>query len=208
MYDNGQGLAKNDAEAVRWYRLAADQGYAMAQSNLGVMYANGRGVPENDVEAYKWWSLAAAQGNADAFINRGNAYNDERDYARAIADYDQAIGLQPNNAEWLNSRCWARAVWGQQLDQALSDCDASLRIANEPNTLDSRGLVHLRRSEFQAAFADYDAAVRANLIGSLYGRGIARLRLGQIAEGQADIVAATGRDANIAARFATYGVTP
>ena len=31
---------------VRWYRLAAEQGHASAQSNLGVMYANGEGVPE------------------------------------------------------------------------------------------------------------------------------------------------------------------
>ncbi len=55
-----------------------------------------------------------------------------------------------------------------------------------------------------------DAAVHgdASLMGSLYGRGIARLRLGQTAEGQADIAAATARDANVAARFAGYGVTP
>ena len=35
-----------DAEAVRWYRLAADQGYAAAQGNLGLMYGNGTGVPQ------------------------------------------------------------------------------------------------------------------------------------------------------------------
>jgi hypothetical protein len=71
-------------------------------------------------------------------------------------------------------------------------------------------LVHLRRGEFQAAFADYDAAVRGapNQIGSRYGRGIARLRLGQTAAGQADIAAASARDPNIAARFAGYGVSP
>lgn len=154
-------------------------------------------------------AIRLAPQNAISFYTRANTYLDRGDYARAIADYDQAIRLQPNNAGWLNGRCWARAVWGQQLDQALADCDASLRIADEPNTLDSRGLVHLRRGAFQAAFADYDAAVRgANLIGSLYGRGVARLRLGQTAEGQADIAAATARDAGVADRFAAYGVTP
>ena len=30
--------------AVKWYRKAADQGYAEAQSNLGELYANGQGV--------------------------------------------------------------------------------------------------------------------------------------------------------------------
>ena len=39
MYDNGNGVPENDAEAVKWYRKAADQGNAKAQYNLGVMYA-------------------------------------------------------------------------------------------------------------------------------------------------------------------------
>ena len=46
MYDNGEGVLKDDAEAVRWYRLAADQGDAAAQFNLGLMYANGRRCPQ------------------------------------------------------------------------------------------------------------------------------------------------------------------
>ena len=43
MYANGLGVLRDDAEAVRWYRLAADQGDADAQGNLGEMYADGRG---------------------------------------------------------------------------------------------------------------------------------------------------------------------
>ena len=69
IYDNGEGVPENDAEAVRWYRLAAEQGDAIAQSNLGVMYANGRGVPENDAEAVKGYRLAAEQGDASAQSN-------------------------------------------------------------------------------------------------------------------------------------------
>ena len=37
---NGEGVPKNDAEAVTWYRKAAEQGYANAQFNLGYMYAS------------------------------------------------------------------------------------------------------------------------------------------------------------------------
>ena len=51
MYENGRGVPQNDAEAVKWYRKAAEQGLASAQNNLGVMYANGEGVPQNDAEA-------------------------------------------------------------------------------------------------------------------------------------------------------------
>jgi TPR repeat protein len=53
----------------------AEQGYAIAQYNLGVMYANGRGVPKDYVEAVKWWSKAAEQGHAAAQYNLGSMYD-------------------------------------------------------------------------------------------------------------------------------------
>ena len=61
--------------ATGWYRLAADQGYAVAQSNLGFMYANGQGVPQNHAEAVRWYRLAADQGNALAQYNLGIMYD-------------------------------------------------------------------------------------------------------------------------------------
>jgi uncharacterized protein len=64
MYDNGEGVPENDAEAVKWYRKAADQGLVEAQFNLGNMYESGEGVPENDAEAVKWYRKAADQGLA------------------------------------------------------------------------------------------------------------------------------------------------
>ena len=65
MYDDGEGVPQDDAEAVRWYRLAADQGHATAQNNLGIRYSNGRGVPQDYVEAHMWYNLAAAQSSGD-----------------------------------------------------------------------------------------------------------------------------------------------
>ena len=69
MYANGQGVTKDEVEAVKWFRKAADQGNADGQSNLGLMYENGRGVAKDEVEAYKWWLLAGAQGNEFAKEN-------------------------------------------------------------------------------------------------------------------------------------------
>lgn len=66
MYDEGQGVPKDDREAVRWYRMAAEQANASAQFNLGNVYYNGQGVPKDYVQAYTWWNLAAAQGEEDA----------------------------------------------------------------------------------------------------------------------------------------------
>ena len=61
MYEIGLGVPENDVEAVKWYRLAAEQGYASAQYKLGNMYDEGS-VLQNNVRAYVWWSVAAAQG--------------------------------------------------------------------------------------------------------------------------------------------------
>lgn len=53
---------KDDAEAARLYRLAADQGDARAQAALGVFYNAGRGgLPNDDREAARLFHLAADQ---------------------------------------------------------------------------------------------------------------------------------------------------
>ena len=74
MYNNGQGVPKDNAEAVKWYRLAANEGNAIAQYNIGIMYANGDGIPQNYSEAVKWYRLAARQGYASAQSNIGVMY--------------------------------------------------------------------------------------------------------------------------------------
>ena len=75
-YDTGDGVPQDDAEAVRWYRLAAEQGHVSAQNNLGVMYGTGRGVPQDDAEAVRWYRLAAEQGDVSAQNNLGVMYDD------------------------------------------------------------------------------------------------------------------------------------
>ena len=67
-----RGVPENDTEAVKWFRLAADQDVADAQFNLGVMYADGQGVPEDYVLGFAWLNLAAAQGNERASEYRDN----------------------------------------------------------------------------------------------------------------------------------------
>ncbi len=46
-YADGQGVAKDEVEAVKWYRKAAEQNDAQAQYNLGVCYADGQGVAKD-----------------------------------------------------------------------------------------------------------------------------------------------------------------
>jgi len=70
MYVNGQGMVKDDTEAVKWFRLAAQQGSMKAQNNLGSMYSQGQGVVQDYVKAHSWYNLSAVSGHAIAIENR------------------------------------------------------------------------------------------------------------------------------------------
>jgi len=101
MYAKGDGVAEDDAEAVKWYRKAAEQGHDGAQYNLGLMYANGEGVPENAAEAMKWYRKAAEQGNATAQSNLGVMYENgegvPKDDVVAYAWYSAAAASGHDN---------------------------------------------------------------------------------------------------------------
>ena len=74
IYNNGEGVPKDDAEAVRWFQLAAEQGYAKAQFELGYKYRWGQGVPLDDAEAVRWYRLAAEQGDDIGQFSLGTMY--------------------------------------------------------------------------------------------------------------------------------------
>ena len=63
-------MPSDDKEAVKWYRLAAEQRITGAQSNLGLMYEKGQGVEQDYVEAHKWFNISGINGNE---IGRRNA---------------------------------------------------------------------------------------------------------------------------------------
>jgi TPR repeat protein len=75
MYREGvDGVLQDYAEAVRWYRLAAEQGYAQAQYYLGEMYRNAQGFTQDYSEAVKWYRLSAEQGYSQAQYSLGGMY--------------------------------------------------------------------------------------------------------------------------------------
>jgi tetratricopeptide (TPR) repeat protein len=147
----------------------------------------------------------AIRPDADDFHNRGFAFLKRGDYRSAIADYSSALEMRPRSATLLNSRCWARAVAGIDLEDALGDCDKSIGLNDNATTRDSRAFVYFRLGRFGDAIDEYDAALRANPknASALYMRGIAKMRAAQ-----ADVDAAEGLDPDVAARFEKYRVRP
>ena len=64
-YNKGVAAYKqgNHSKAAKWYRKAADQGYATAQLNLGYMYGKGLGVLKDNILAHMWFNIAAIKGH-------------------------------------------------------------------------------------------------------------------------------------------------
>ena len=55
------GVSRDYAEALKWFRKAAEQGYGDGLANMGYMYAGGYGVPQNYILAYMYIELASTQ---------------------------------------------------------------------------------------------------------------------------------------------------
>ncbi|MDH3236228.1 MAG: sel1 repeat family protein [Alphaproteobacteria bacterium] len=62
MYRDGQGVARDYAEALRWWRKAAEQGVVDAQYALGNIYGGGTGIARDNTLAYMWYDIAAQTG--------------------------------------------------------------------------------------------------------------------------------------------------
>ena len=100
MYEKGQGVTKDYAEAVKWYRKAAEQGLDWGQNNLGYMYRYGYGVTKDYEEAVKWYRKAAEQGLAMGQSNLGTMY--EMGYG-VTKDYEEAVKWYRKAAEQGNA---------------------------------------------------------------------------------------------------------
>ena len=82
--ENGKAFAQYDLgiiffirdidKSLKWFHVAAEQGYAPAQKQLGFIYDNGINVVEDDEKAFNWYRLAAEQGNAEAQFMLGTMY--------------------------------------------------------------------------------------------------------------------------------------
>ena len=65
MYGKGQGVPQDYKTAVKWYTLAAEQGFPLAQCNLGLRYPRGQGVIQDNIYAHIWWNIVASSGKSD-----------------------------------------------------------------------------------------------------------------------------------------------
>lgn len=206
------------------YLDAGDTGMALADFKILLM--------ANEEDGYGYLGLgkiAAHEGRyADAIVQfnkaaalrpndsmilaaRADAYALSGDYQKAMADDATMAGLYGWYGSPYNSRCWDRAVANRDLDLALADCNHALgQQADDPFTLDSRGMVEFRQGRWDDAIADYNAALKHDpyLAPSLFMRGMTELRKGDAAAGHADIAKAEAMSPGTTKDYARYGISP
>ena len=156
----------------------------------------------------------ASSREADVRLRLANIYGSLEQPTQAItqADLWTAVHEQdPRVDQAYNTRCWARALLGQDLDKALHDCNAGLkRNPHSAALFESRGLVNLRSNRLDHAIDDYNECLKINprIPWALYGRGIAELRKGKNAAGEADIAAAKALAPRLPEYAQKLGVSP
>ena len=159
-----------------------------------------------------------APKQADVRFRLAQLYQDADLLGPAVAQIDLWIANHPDDSKManaLNGRCWLRALQGQDLAKALTDCNSALRLAAKSSPaaaaiLDGRGLVRLRLGDYDKSIADFDDSlkIKPKSAWALYARGIAKLRKKKIAEGEADVAEATSLSPTIADEFKHRGITP
>jgi tetratricopeptide (TPR) repeat protein len=147
-----------------------------------------------------------------AFEHRGHAWNGKNDFDRAIADYSEAIRLNPQawHAFILRGGAWREK---KDFDRAIADYSEAIQL-NPPHphdaafVFDRRGLVYLKLGNYGAAIADYSSAINLDpeSASSRYGRGLARRLMGDRNAAEADIAAAMKADATIAEKYRKYEI--
>jgi len=141
---------------------------------------------------------------ATAFDNRGVAYRHKGQYDLALEDYEQAIRLNPSNANAYNNRGIVYRIKGEYA-RAIADYDEAIWLKNGdyPAAYYNRALAYADKGEYELSLRDFDVVMRFNPRNALalYARGLTLLKKGDTEAGEIDIDAAKAINANIAEQF-------
>ena len=160
-------------------------------------------------------ALAIDPRHVDALLARAALAARERKFDRAIIDFDAALEVEPASFHALFGRCEARVEIGD-IKGGVADCDRAVELSRDPDVFGQRRApVLLRAGEYKRALSDYDAVLRHAArqgLGvdpyALFGRGIARKKLGDAAGADADLKAARRQHPGIDQEYAALGLKP
>lgn len=121
-YTEGRGVKADPAEAVKWYQLSADEGFAPAQYRLANVYEKGTGVERDLEKAKEFYRLAAEKGNASAMHNLAvllaTGAGATPDYKAAYTWFQKAADLGVRDSQFNLAILYAR---GNGVNQDLEE---------------------------------------------------------------------------------------
>ncbi len=175
--------AQDDAEAVRLYRLAAAQGDADAQYNLGAMFEKGQGVAKDDAEAVRLYRIAAAQGHARAQCKLGFMFAKGRGVAK---DDTEAVRLYRLAAAQGNAGAQFNLglmfEFGQGVAKDHAEAVRLYRLAAEQGDADAQGYLGFMFDFGRCVAKDDAEAVRLYRLAAAQGHARAQFKLGVMFE--------------------------
>jgi TPR repeat protein len=190
MYEIGQGVPQDDKTAVKWYRLAAEQGHAGAQSNLKILqekiaeqqpsptvtaekpptppsgdFQKGIAAYESGdyATALREWKPLAEQGNADAQVHLGGMYTLGKGVPK---DYKTAVKWYSLAAEQGHSNAQYNLGWMYRQGRGVPQNDKTAvkwyRLAAEQGHADAQ-------SNLGAMYALKQGVVQDNIYAHMWG---------------------------------------
>jgi tetratricopeptide (TPR) repeat protein len=173
---NGVPLKESSRQNVAAHGGATWHAWLWVYGNNGTIYWIDPTWTDNS--GYVWWgvvrngreeqayplaglcSVAVPNDVSFAYINSGDANKNKGEWDKAIAEYTEALRINPNNAAAYVNRGFAYISKGMY-DRAIEDYNAALRI--DPNHADSynnRGWSYRNKGDYDRAIADYTQAIR------------------------------------------------
>jgi tetratricopeptide (TPR) repeat protein len=146
--------------------------------------------------------------DATAHFSQGFALEKRGDLKGALAEYSQAIAIDPNYALAYNNRGLVRYDLGDKR-AALADYNQAIRINRKyAEAYNNRGVVRYDLGDKQAALADYNQAIgiNPNLAPAYYNRGLVRYDLGNKQAALADYNQALRMGLNYAPAYYNRGL--
>ncbi len=103
-------MAKNPAEALKWYRIAAEKGDRESQSRLGAMYLNGEGTPVNEREGWRWINEHRVAHTHHGHHPQMMAWRQQAAELIAVSDRREALLASRRNADQIMANLHHRAA--------------------------------------------------------------------------------------------------
>jgi len=115
-------------------------------------------IINEDYMKYGGWNKMSNDNSpktAEDFVNRGNLHCEKGDFDQAIADYTEAIRLDPDYYNAYHNRGYTYYQVKNDYDTAIADYNQAIRLNPNGDTYLLRGLVYHEKGDYDTAIVDY-----------------------------------------------------